>query len=102
MGLSAFRTKSIVPARNQKPLVLNHLVSAGPLSMINRVDRTDAKQGKPPMTQRGSQQIRDAANTVLDAFLKSVQQAHGEQPVTVGELRHLAAAFRNSTELEPV
>lgn len=104
MGLSAFRSKSIVPARNTKPLVLTHLLSAGPPSGTNRTqtDHAASKQGTSPMTQRGSQQIRDAANAVLDAFLKSVHQARGEQPLTVAELRHLAAAFRNATELEPL
>jgi len=54
------------------------------------------------MPSRGAQQIRETANTLLDAFITAVEQAFGNAKPSVDELRKVAAALKQSPDLDIV
>jgi hypothetical protein len=54
------------------------------------------------MSSRGASQIRETANTLLDAFIAAVEQGFGSNRPSAAELRQLAAALKVSADLEPI
>ncbi len=52
------------------------------------------------MSDRGLRLLRDSANQLLDALVKATQQAHGDRPVTVADLRKVADGLKTSPELD--
>jgi hypothetical protein len=62
-------------------------------------DLTTASQGTASMTN-GPRQIRDAANELLDAFIRAVENAHADKPITPSELRRVAEALKASPDFD--
>ncbi len=54
------------------------------------------------MPSRGARQIRETANTLLDAFITAVEQAFREARPSVDELRKVAAALKETPDLDVV
>lgn len=54
------------------------------------------------MPSRGARQIRETANTLLDAFISAVEQAFRDTRPSVDDLRTVAAALKETTDLDPV
>ena len=68
----------------------------------NRDPATDvpaASEGMTSMTN-GPRRIRDTANELLEAFLRAVEQRHGETPVGAAELRRIAEALKASPDFD--
>jgi hypothetical protein len=54
------------------------------------------------MSSRGASQIRETANTLLDAFIAAVEKGFGENRPSAADLKKVAAALKESPELEPI
>lgn len=54
------------------------------------------------MPSRGARQIRETANTLLDAFITAVEQAFGDTRPSVDDLRKVAAALKETADLDVV
>lgn len=54
------------------------------------------------MSQRGPRQLRETANTLLDAFIHAVQQADAGGKLSLADLTRIADALKASPELEPI
>lgn len=48
----------------------------------------------------GPRQIRDAANELLEVFLRVVEQRHADQPLSLAELRRTAEALKASPDFD--
>ena len=48
----------------------------------------------------GPRQIRDTANELLDAFIRAIEQSHGDKPIAAGELRRIAEALKTSPDFD--
>lgn len=59
-------------------------------------------ESDPVMSSRGASQIRQTANTLLDAFIAAVEKGFGENRPSPADLRRVAAALKESPDLEPV
>jgi hypothetical protein len=81
MRLSALQAKSIVPGQTV---------------------RLPSESHPSPMPSRGASQIRETANTLLDAFIAAVEKAFGENRPSPADLKKVAAALKISPDLEPV
>jgi hypothetical protein len=62
--------------------------------------RSDSGEGQRRMT-RGPKYLRDTANIVLEALVRSVQTTYGDRPLTAGELRKLVDDLKKSDALDP-
>jgi hypothetical protein len=54
------------------------------------------------MTQRGPRQLRETANTLLDAFIRAVEQADAGGKLSLADLTRVAEALKASPDLEPI
>jgi hypothetical protein len=54
------------------------------------------------MTNRGPRQLRETANTLLDAFIRAVEQADAGGKLSLADLTRVADALKASPELEPI
>lgn len=54
------------------------------------------------MTDRGPRQLRETANTLLDAFIRAVEQADAGGKLSLADLTRVADALKASPELEPI
>jgi hypothetical protein len=52
------------------------------------------------MTTNGPRQIRDAANELLDAFIRAIEQSYAGRPVNTADLRKVAAALKASPDFD--
>ena len=57
-------------------------------------------EGTPSMAQNGSRQIRDAANELLEAFIRAIEQTHAGRPVNATDLRRVAEALKASPDFD--
>src|SRR5258708_15092012 len=53
-------------------------------------------EGTARMTNTGPRQIRDAANELLDAFIRAIEQSYAGRPVNAADLRRGAAGPKGS------
>src|SRR5689334_5112585 len=60
----------------------------------------DDSKGKRRMT-RGPKYLRDTANIVLEALVRSVHNTYGEKPLTAADLRKLVDDLKRSDALDP-
>lgn len=54
------------------------------------------------MSKSGASQIRETANTLLDAFVDAVEKGFGENRPSAADLKRLATALKVSPDLEPI
>lgn len=54
------------------------------------------------MTNRGPRQLRETANTLLDAFIRAVENAGAGGKLSLADLARVAEGLKASPELEPV
>jgi hypothetical protein len=71
------------------------------LVLTDRVD-TGAEPEGSAMPSRGARQIRETANTLLDAFITAVEQAFRDTRPSVDDLRKVAAALKETPDLDVV
>jgi hypothetical protein len=57
-------------------------------------------EGTARMTNTGPRQIRDAANELLDAFIRAIEQSYADRPVNAGDLRRVAEALKASPDFD--
>src|SRR5258708_2813585 len=57
-------------------------------------------EGTARMTNTGPRQIRDAANELLDAFIRAIEQSYAGRPVNAADLRRVADALKGSPDFD--
>lgn len=95
MRLSAQQAKSIVPRHQTPPATRPRLGLAPTPDLSNESDL-------PLMSSRGASQIRETANMLLDAFIEAVERGFGDNRPSATDLKRLAAALKESPDLEPI
>jgi hypothetical protein len=84
-----------VPRRRLPPATRPALI------LTDRVDAGAETEGSA-MPSRGARQIRETANTLLDAFITAVEQAFRDARPSVDDLRKVAAALKETPDLDVV
>src|SRR5258708_26316573 len=59
-------------------------------------------EGTARMTNTGPRQIRDAANELLDAFIRAIEQSYAGRPVNAADLRRVADRLQGSPPFDPL
>ncbi len=57
-------------------------------------------EGTGTMAHDGSRQIRDAANELLEAFIRAIEQTYADRPIAPGDLRRVAEALKASPDFD--